>query len=140
MSDFPVFERHMGVWEGTYNLLDCEGKLLYTHQSRLEIGRKGTEYFQRNIYTWPDGKVESNEYPGKFADGRLWLDIPRLKGSAVEVGTDDIVLIWNYKENPAMQMAELIHLVDDTHRCRTWQFIENGKLTKVMAITEEKVG
>lgn len=140
MADFPVFERHMGVWEGTYTLLDAEGEVIYRHKSRLEIQHKGSEYFQRNIYTWPDGKVETYEFAGEFREGRLWLDVPRLRGSAVEVGDNDIVLTWVYKDSPTQQMAELIHLYDDTRRCRTWQFIENGKITRVMVINEEKVG
>ena len=28
MNDFPVLQRHLGVWEGTYSLLDREGKQL----------------------------------------------------------------------------------------------------------------
>ncbi len=139
MADFPIFERHMGAWEGTYTLIDTEGKILYQHKSRLEIRRNGPEYAQRNIYTWPDGKVETQDFPGKFEDGRLWFDIPRLRGSASEVGNDDIVLTWVYKENPDMSMAELIHLVDATHRCRTWQYIDKGQITKVMVINETKV-
>lgn len=139
MNDFPVLQRHMGIWEGTYALIDSEGKLLYKHKSRIETSRNGGEYFQRNIYTWDDGKVETFEFPGELRDGRLWFDTPRLTGSAVEVGENDVVLTWTYKDSPTQQLAELIHLVDDTHRTRNWQFIENGKLVRVMVISEEKI-
>lgn len=139
MSDFPVFKRHLGVWEGTYTLLDRDGRKLDHHKSRLEIGRNGKDYFQRNIYTWDDGRTQTLEFPGTFKDGRLWFDSPRLKGDAVEVGNDIIVLTWFYKDKPLDPLAELIRLLDDAHRVRTWQFIEDNRFTKVMFIEEFKV-
>ncbi len=140
MNDFPVFRRHHGLWEGTYSLLDLNGRLLDRHQSRLQCDIKADgSYFQRNTYTWPDGKHEVFEFPGAFRDGALHFDTPRLKGRSLECTGDIIILYWNYKERPEDTLAEIITLVSDTRRVRTWQFIENGHLTRLMAIEENKV-
>ena len=139
MSDFPVFARHKGVWEGSYTLLDRDGNVLDRHKSRLEIEMDEPKYFQRNIYTWDDGRSESIEFPGEFRDGRLWFDTPRLEGSAVEVDDDIIVLTWHYKDKPADSLGELIRLLDDNNRVRTWQFVDDGQFKKVMVIQERKV-
>ncbi len=139
MSDFPVLQRHMGIWEGTYTLLDPSGKLLDQHKSRLEIQRNGSKYFQRNIYTWEDGRSESIDFPGELHDGRLWFETPRLSGSAVEADENVIILTWNYNNSPTQKLAEIIYLVDEHNRCRTWQFIENGQIVRVMLINEHKI-
>ena len=140
MSGFPVFKRHHGVWEGTYTLIDLQGRILDQHKSRLriEVKKDGT-YFQRNTYTWPDGRQESHEFPGVFHDGALHFDTPRLKGRSLECTEDIIVLYWNYNHKPADSLAEIITLISDTRRVRTWQFIEDGHLTKLMAIEENKI-
>lgn len=139
MNDFPVLQRHMGAWEGTYTLMDVQGNILDRHNCRIEISRNENTYFQRNIYTWEDGRKQVLEFPGELRDGRLWFDTERLSGSFREVGTDDGVLSWTYKDNPNQQLTELIHLVNDTQRCRCWQYMEDGKITKVMVISETKV-
>jgi hypothetical protein len=139
MSDFPVLQRHMGAWEGTYTLMDTVGKILDQHKSRIEITRDGNAYFQRNIYTWEDGRTQTLEFPGELRDGRLWFDTERLSGSFIEAGADDGVLTWTYKNNPNQQLTELIHLVNDTERCRCWHYMENGKIVKLMVISETKV-
>ncbi len=139
MSDFPVLQRHMGAWEGTYTLLDPAGKVLDHHRCRLEISRDGPHYFQRNIYTWDDGRQQILEFPGDLRDGKLWFDVPRMKGHAEEVGNDIVILTWVYNDAPTQKLTEFVYLVDDTHRCRTWQFIENNIITKVMVINEVKV-
>lgn len=139
IEGFPVLSRHLGAWEGTYTLMDVNGKILDHHKSRIEIRYDGVRYFQRNIYTWEDGRVENLEFPGDLRDGRLWFDTPRLIGSFMEVGTDDGVLTWNYKNAPNQQLTELIHLVNPSERCRCWHYMEDGKITKVMLINESKV-
>ena len=50
-----------------------------------------------------------------------------------------IVLSWNYKDNPNQKLAELIYLVNERQRCRTWQYMENGHIVKTMLIDEQKI-
>ena len=139
MEDFPVLQRHMGIWEGTYTLMSSDGSVLDQHQARLEIQRNGSQYFQRNIYSWPDGRRQTIDFPGELRVGRLWFDTPRLSGSAMELDDDTVVLRWHYKDNPEQRLAELIYLVNDRQRCRTWQYIESGQITKLMLINERKI-
>jgi len=71
MADYPVLSQHFGAWEGTYALIESRtGEVLDRHQSRIEVWRDGTRYFQRNIYTWADGRQTSVEFPGELRDGK----------------------------------------------------------------------
>lgn len=141
-ESFPVFERHLGVWEGTYTLVDAAtGEILDRHRSRLTCRRSGDDWQQRNEYTWPGGKTEVKEFGGSFANGRsLVFDTPRLVGEAWEVDADTIVLRWVYTHAPDEKYSELISLESDDHRARVWQHFEDGKLAKLTVIDERRVG
>ena len=56
-----------------------------------------------------------------------------------EVADDCIVLTWIYKHAPDDPMTEVIRLLNDRHRIRCWQHIENGAFVKVTMIEEFKV-
>lgn len=139
VSEFPLFDKHHGVWEGTYTLMDARtGEILDRHQSRLTCTKNGNSWHQKNEYTWDDGRRESKEFPGVFADGALRFDNPRLRGEAFEVTPATIILTWQYKDRPGDHLAEIITLVDDRHRARTWQHFEGGEFTKLTVIDERK--
>lgn len=139
MSQFPVFDRHVGVWEGTYTLMDVTGKVLDRHKSRLTCEIDGDNWFQRNEYTWDDGKSDTKEFGGLFQGGKLVFDTPRLQGEAVEADEKTIVLRWIYAHEPESTYSEIISLVDAEHRCRTWQHFEQGEFAKLTVIDERKV-
>jgi hypothetical protein len=141
LEAFPVFARHMGVWEGTYTRIDTRtGEILDKHKSRLtcKILEDGS-YWQQNEYFWDDGKTEVKVFPGEFKDNALKFDNERLKGEAFEVDQNTIVLTWVNKHEPDVRYAEIITLESDSHRCRVWQHFENGEFTKVTVIDERKV-
>jgi hypothetical protein len=139
MSDESAFRRSIGVWEGTYTLMDRQGNILDDHASRIEIRQEGNRRFQRNVYTWSDGRTASYEFQSEFRDGKYYIESPRLKGVVHGVGDDVVVLTWVYTDRPNDKMSEIIRYLDDRHRCRTWQFVEDGEFTKVMLIEERKV-
>ncbi len=140
MSDFPLFQRHVGVWEGTYSLIDrTTGQILDSHRSRLTCKIDGDDWWQRNEYFWDDGRTETREFGGVFRDGKLLFDTPRLKGEAVEADEKTIVLRWVYTHEPDNDYSEIITLADDQHRCRTWQHLENGEFNRLTVIDERKV-
>ena len=57
IADFPILQRHVGTWEGTFTFLDPDtGTAVDTHRCKLEIGHQGGLYAQRNTYTWEDGR------------------------------------------------------------------------------------
>jgi hypothetical protein len=139
MVEKTAFERSLGVWEGVYNLLDIDGKLLDRHKSRLEVYGEGTRRGSRNIYDWDDGRREVYTFWGEYlGNGVTELESERIKGEFTEIG-DVIVLTWFYKFAPDNPMTEIIRLINDRQRIRCWQFMENGKLSKIMAIEEFKV-
>ena len=136
-----AFARHVGAWEGTYTRIDREGRVLDRHASRLECRIEGDRYFQTNRYTWPDGRSEVKQFEGTFvADGRLAFDTARLKGLAQDADGRAITLHWTYAHEPENEYYEIITLVDDTHRARTWQHFERGEFVKLTVIDERKVG
>ncbi len=140
-AKYPVFDRHLGVWEGTYTLMDTRtGEVLDRHRSRLTCKLDGDDWWQRNEYTWDDGRAETREFGGRFIDGVLTFDTPRLKGEAVEADDITIVLRWIYTHEPETSYSEIITLESDTHRCRTWQHFESGRFAKLTVIDENKVG
>jgi hypothetical protein len=138
---FPVFSRHHGVWEGTYTLMDAKtGQILDTHKSKLTCEIGGPHgYYQRNEYTWADGRVEVKEFPGTFDGGWLKFETPRLVGQSCEVDANTIYLTWVYTHEPDNSYSELITLVDDNHRSRIWQHFENGEYAKITVIDERRV-
>jgi len=140
MSEFPVFDRHIGVWEGTYTLIDRRtGKILDRHKSRLTCAIDGNKWSQRNEYEWEDGRKDDKAFDGDFRDKKLVFDTPRLTGEAVEADESSIVLRWVYSHEPDNRYSELITLVDDNHRSRTWQHFENGQFAKLTLIDEHRV-
>lgn len=140
MSDFPVFARHLGAWEGTYTRIDAKtGEVLDRHKSRLSCSRDGSRYHQKNCYTWDDGRVVEYEFDGEFRDGVLYFDTPRLIGESVEADDKTIILTWVYRDEPENGYSEIITLESDDHRCRTWQHFENGDFAKLTVIDERKV-
>ena len=92
MAAKTVFERSLGIWEGTYRVLDRDGKVLDQHQSRLEIFADGARRGSRNIYTWADGRTVTFKFSGEYRDGRTYLESDRIKGFMEEVADDCIVL------------------------------------------------
>lgn len=140
LIDFPVFARHIGVWEGTYIQIDARtGEILDKHKSRLtcKILEDGS-YWQQNEYFWDDGRQETKQFPGKFIDGALKFDTDRLVGESREVDQNTIFLTWKYKHEPLNSYSEIITLESNTHRCRTWQHFENGEFNKLTVIDERK--
>ncbi|MFN3330074.1 MAG: hypothetical protein ACK419_04020 [Pyrinomonadaceae bacterium] len=70
LEEFPVFARHMGVWEGTYTRMDARtGEILDRHRSRFtcKILEDGS-YWQQNEYFWDDGKKEVKVDKERFVD------------------------------------------------------------------------
>mmetsp|Transcript_12192 Transcript_12192/g.21159 ORF Transcript_12192/g.21159 Transcript_12192/m.21159 type:complete len:162 (+) Transcript_12192:81-566(+) len=130
-----------GIWRGIYTFLDGEGKLVDKHESYLEkcIG-PGPKYFQRNTYTWPDGKQEVHEFGGLISDGKMIFDNDRLWGEYVAINPHHGSLIFKYKAYPEVLVTEMMHVSADKKRCnRTWMFLKDGKIYKMAVINEEKI-
>ncbi len=143
----PLLARHEGVWDGWYRHYDGRGVMVDEHRSRLvcRFPQDGDyPYHQTNNYTWNDGKTEVRDFPATYRDGRVWFDNDLITGWAAEVGLDEfnrsVMLYWERKNEPDLYLYEMIQLSDDGQsRCRTWQWIKDGRIHLRTLIDEEKV-
>jgi hypothetical protein len=138
-ATLELFRQHTGVWVGIYTRIDSFGQVIETHDSKLELTLNGQEWWQRNTYTKADGTVLQFEFTGTFTDqGVLVLDTPRLFGQAWKNGPY-VLLNWQYKDAPQNDNHEMISLVSEGHRMRTWQCQEQGKVKEFVLIEEYQV-
>ena len=143
----PGLARHEGVWEGWYRYFDAQGVKVDEHRSRLVCRFPDTgpfPYHQTNHYTWEDGRSEIRDFPASYRDGRVWFDTDQIVGWAAEVAQDSegrsIMLHWQRKDEPGLYLYEMIQISDcGRYRCRTWQWIRDGRIHMRTLIDEEKV-
>ena len=142
LAPMSVWQRHHGIWEGTYTRMDARtGEVLDRHHSRLHCRIVGNEWQQTNCYWWDDGREERVLFPGQFDPDGWWLrfDTKRLVGNSRVADGNCIFLEWRYKDQPDNNFTELITLISDTHRGRIWQHFENGEFAKITVIDERKI-
>ncbi len=143
----PLLARHEGVWDGIYSYFNSTNEKIDEHASRLfcrfpEAGPY--PYHQTNHYRWPDGRVETRDFPAEYRDGRIWWNNDLIRGWAAEVTLDDrartVMLYWQRTGDPSLYLYEMIQISDDgLNRCRTWHWIRNGLLETRTAIQERLV-
>ena len=137
-AEVPIFDQHVGIWEGTYRYFDANGELMDVHNSRLELQRDCNQWEQTNMYMWDDGKTVNFSFPGTFSpDDVLTIDTPRLWGEAWE-SENTILLTWAYLDQPGSQNFEMINLLSADKRVRTWQLTANGEVTGFVLISETR--
>jgi hypothetical protein len=136
-----LFPKHHGIWDGTYTRLGADGKVMDHHKSHLTLTLDGKVWKQTNEYTWESGKREFHDFGTSYFDDNdhLQFDNPRIKGEAWE-SENVIILWWTYKDQPGSMLYEIITLIDDKHRMRTWQHSRNGVFEGLTMIEERKVG
>jgi hypothetical protein len=136
-----LFPKHHGIWEGTYTRLDANGQVTDKFHSRLTLRLEGKQWSQTNEYSWDNGKREFHDFGSShFNDhDHLIFDNPRIKGEAWE-SNNVINLYWTYKDEPGTMLYEIISMIDDNHRMRTWQHSRNGVFEGLTMIEERKVG
>ncbi len=118
--------------------MDRNGRILDRHRSRLECSLDGPRWSQKNTYTWDEGRQDVKQFDGTLIDGRVEFDTPRLKGVAEDVNGRVITLSWTYAHEPENAYQEVITLIDDNHRARTWQHFERGEFVKLTVIDERR--
>lgn len=141
----PLLAKHEGYWSGTYTYVNPAGVVIDQHESHLACLFPGSgpyQYHQTNTYTWPDGRTEVHQFPGTYDGyGRMHFDTDRLKGIIWGVDENTLYLTWIYKEKGTdLRLFELIVLSDDgNNRCRTWQWVRNGKIEMRTLINETRI-
>ncbi len=138
--ELKVFPKHTGVWEGTYTRINPRGQVIDHHKSRLTLRLNGREWSQKNEYIWEQGKREVHDFGvSTFNDqGQLIFDNPRIQGVSWE--SDELInLWWSYLEEPGTKLYEIITLIEDGHRMRTWQHSKDGTFQGITMIEERQM-
>lgn len=142
ISAFPQMLRHEGIWEGTYQHIDLDGKLLDVHKSRVEcIFPKSGEiaYIQKNKFEWEDGRTYQVEFGGVIKNDKIFWDTETFVGNGWESETC-VLLELDRKDDPGASFTEIIILANDgKSRARTWHWFKNGKCFKRTLCNETKV-
>ena len=143
----PLLDRHEGEWEGVYTHVDPTGQIVDQHKSHLSCRfpeGKDYDYHQTNTYTWPDGRTEVYEFPGRYDGyGRMTFDTERMRGVTWGLDETSIYLTWTYKSTDPSVDQRLFELIllspDGRNRSRVWQWLEHGVCVKRTLINETKV-
>jgi len=141
-AGMPVLARHEGEWRGEYIHVAPDNSLIDRHASHLICAFPGGgeyDYFQKNIYTWNDGRREELDFPARYRDGRIWWDNERIAGSAWEIDERTIVLQWSRKDLPRSYLYEMIQINESNDkRGRTWHWFVDDELVRRTCIKESR--
>lgn len=139
----PAMLRHEGVWEGTYRVVDLDGRIVDEHASRVECRFPDNGpyvYAQRNRFTWPDGRVYEAEFGGVLRGERIYWDTDRFSGYGWATQDDVVLLTLDRKDRPGETFTEVIVLAPDgSHRARTWHWLRDGRLFQRTLCDERRI-
>ncbi|MEG4108083.1 DUF3598 family protein [Microcoleus sp. S13_C5] len=146
LTNFKIFPKHTGVWEGDWTILDADCK--ETRRFTAVVTQKivDNEWRQTNLQTYANGQSETQNFVGYVVgEGQVQIEgrdsvFPNYNTLATEVGDDLIIFqVWD-KATGLMRAVETIHLVSPDRRIRTTQSLtEEGKLRGVMVIVERRI-
>ena len=143
-NTLPAMLLHEGVWEGTYRVVDLDGRVIDEHRSRVQCVFPDDgpyAYVQRNLFTWPDGRVFEAKFGGELRGDRLYWDTDRFKGYGWSTLDDVIMLTLDRKDRPGESFTEIIVLAPNgNERARTWHWFKNGALYQRTLCDERRVG
>jgi len=130
----PEMYQHQGVWEGVYQHIDLDGKIIDEHASHVEcvFPDQGEEvYVQRNRFTWDDGREHKVEFSGVIKDNKIWWDTDTFCGFGWVAAKNIILLELDRKDVENTKFSEIIVLGQNKReRVRTWHWLQNGKCFK----------
>ncbi|MBE9096587.1 DUF3598 family protein [Tychonema sp. LEGE 07203] len=146
ISNFKVFPKHTGVWEGNWTILDANCQEISKFTALLTQKIVDNQWRQTNVQTYTNGKSETQNFVGHVVgEGQIEIESPdsvflNYKTLATEVGDNLIIFqIWDKTTN-SLRAVETINLVSCDRRIRTTQSLtEDGKLRGVMVIVEQKI-
>ena len=130
-----------GVWEGTYTHLTPSGELIETYGSRQETRLRGTDWFERIIYSRdaPAGhEREVLDFKAQITGDTVTFDDPDFHGISYLVEGRLTVFPYHWKSNPSREIVEIITLATDDYRTRLWQTFDDGVLTRLTVIEESR--
>ena len=139
----PAMLLHEGVWEGTYRVIDLDGRVIDQHESRVVClfpDDGPYAYVQKNRFTWKDGRVFEAEFGGELRGDRIFWDTDRFEGYGWATLDDVVMLTLDRKDRPGESFTEIIVLAPDrSHRARTWHWFKKGALYQRTLCDERRV-
>ena len=146
LTNFKVFPKHTGVWEGDWKILDANCQEIQKFTAVLTQKIVDNEWRQTNVQTYANGKSETQNFVGYVVgEGQVQIESPdsvfsNYQTLATEVGENLIIFqVWD-KATGILRAVETINLVSSDRRIRTTQSLtEEGKLRGVMVIVEQKI-
>ncbi|MEG4812274.1 DUF3598 family protein [Microcoleus sp. F8-D3] len=146
LTNFKIFPKHTGVWEGDWTILDADCK--ETRRFTAVVTQKivDNQWRQTNLQTYANGESETQNFVGYVVgEGQVQVEgldsvFSNYNTLATEVGDELIIFqVWD-KATGFMRAVETIHLVSSDRRIRTTQSLtEEGKLRGVMVIVERRI-
>ena len=134
----PQIDAHLGTWKGTYRYYDAEGTLWKKHESVLNLRRECNRWIQSNEYIYEDGRHEKLLFEGDISEqGVLRYTIGRVQGKAWGIENGLVLLQWSFVGKDDTN-TEIINLLDENNRMRSWQLSEAGKPKGFVQITETR--
>jgi hypothetical protein len=146
ITNFKVFPKHTGVWDGDWTILDADCKEKQKFTAVLTQKIVDNQWRQTNVHTYANGKSETQNFVGHVVgEGQVEIESPdsvfsNYKTLATEVGDNLIIFqVWD-KATGILRAVETINLVSSDRRIRTTQSLtEDGKLRGVMVIVERRI-
>ncbi|MEG4507455.1 hypothetical protein QUA81_27515 [Microcoleus sp. F6_B4] len=146
LTNFKIFPKHTGVWEGDWTILDADYKETQRFTAVVTQKIVDNEWRQTNLQTYANGKSETQNFVGYVVgEGEVQIEgldsvFSNYNALATEVGDNLIIFqVWD-KATGFMRAVETINLVSSDRRIRTTQSLtEEGKLRGVMVIVERRI-
>ncbi len=127
-----------GVWEGTYTHLQPSGELIERFGSRQETRLRGTDWFERIVYSREGHEPEVIDFRARITGDTVTFDDPDFHGVSYLVEGRITVFPYHWKSNPGREIVEIITLATDDYRTRLWQTFDAGVLTRITVIEEHR--
>jgi hypothetical protein len=128
-----------GVWEGTYSHFEVDGTLIEKFESRQETRLVGEDWFERITYRRVNQDPEVIDFRARQVGEELLFNDSNFLGRTEVVNDRILAFPYTWKDKPHLKVLELIYIVSDNYRTRTWQSFENDKLVKFTLIEENRV-
>lgn len=146
LVNFKVFPRHIGVWEGTWTILNADFQEIQKFTAVLTQNIVDNQWRQTNVQTYSNGKTDIQTFIGHVVGpGQVQVEsrdppFNNYRTLAVEQGENLIIFqIWE-QETGSLRAVETINLISPQERVRTTQsFTNEGKLRGIMVIIEHKI-
>ena len=146
LSNFKVFPKNTGVWEGSWIILNAECKEIQRFTAVLTQRIIDNQWRQTNVQTYTNGKTETQNFVGHVVgEGQVEvesLDPPfcNYKTLAEEIGDRLIIFQMWHKATGSLRAVETINVISSSERIRTTQSLTaEGKLREIMVIIEQKI-